>query len=86
MRVPSICSSIYIVWKKTSLRKRMESGKLEATFRDLYYLSTAKEKSWQKAHRIKDTKIETGDTRNIVTKEDYEKTLAKARERMKQLG
>lgn len=52
----------------------------------MYYLSTAKEKSWQKAHLIKDTKIETGDTRNIVTKEDYEKTLAKARERMKQLG
>ena len=50
----------------------MESGKLEVTFRDLYYLSTAKEKSWQKAHRIKDTKIETGDTRNIVTKEDYD--------------
>ena len=86
MRVPSICSSIYIVWKKTSLRKRMESGKLEVTFRDLYYLSTAKEKSWQKAHRIKDRKNETGDTRNIVTQEDYEKTLAKARERMKQLG
>ena len=86
MRVPSICSSIYIVWKKTSLRKRMESGKLEATFRDLYYSSTAKEKSWQKAHRIKDRKNETGDTRNIVTQEDYEKTLAKARERMEQLG
>ena len=32
------------------LRERMESGKLKATFRDVYYVSTAKEKSWQQAH------------------------------------
>jgi len=28
------------------VRTRMESGKLKATFRDVYYVSTAKEKSW----------------------------------------
>tara|TARA_B100001093_G_scaffold219806_1_gene210771 strand:+ start:1176 stop:1370 length:195 start_codon:yes stop_codon:yes gene_type:complete len=64
----------------------MEIGKLEATFRDLYYLPTAKEKSRQQVDRIKDRKNEAGDTRNIVIQEDYEKTLAKAIERMEQLG
>ena len=34
------------------VRERMESGKLEATLRDLYYVSTAKEKSGQQAHSI----------------------------------
>ena len=38
------------------LRERMESGKLKATFRDVYYVSTAKEKSWQQAHRVEERK------------------------------
>ena len=67
------------------LRERMESGKLKATFRDIYYVSTAKEKSWQQIHRIEERRKETRYTRNVVSQEDYEKTLAKARERMKQL-
>ena len=65
------------------LRERMESGKLKATFRDIYYVSTAKEKSWQQAHRIEERRKETRYTRNVVSQEDYEKTLAKARERMR---
>ena len=60
----------------------MESGKLKATFRDVYYVSTAKEKSWQQAHRI-DERKETRYARNVVTQEDYENVLAKARERMR---
>ena len=57
--------------------------KIKATFRDVYYVSTAKEKSWQQAHRVEERKKETTFTRNIVTQEDYEKTLAKAKERMR---
>ena len=67
------------------LRERMDSGKLKPNFRDVYYVSTAKEKSWQQAHRIEERRKETRYTRNVVSQEDYEKTLAKARERMKQL-
>ena len=68
------------------LRERMESGKLKATFRDVYYVSTAKEKSWQQIHRIEERKKDTTVTRNVVTQEEYEKTLAKVRERMGQLA
>jgi hypothetical protein len=67
------------------VRDRMESGKLKPNFRDVYYVSTAKEKSWQQIHRIEERRKETRYTRNVVSQEDYEKTLAKARERMKQL-
>ena len=65
------------------VRERMESGKLKATFRDVYYVSTAKEKSWHQAYRIEERKKETGYTRNVMIQEDYEKTLAKAREKMR---
>ncbi|QXD31784.1 hypothetical protein [Candidatus Pelagisphaera phototrophica] len=68
------------------LRERMESGKLKTTFRDVYYVSTAKEKSWQQIHRIEERKKDTTFTRNVVTQEEYEKTLAKVRERMGQLA
>ena len=68
------------------VRGRMENGKLKPNFRDVYYVSTAKEKSWQQAHRVEERKKETTFTRNVVTQEEYEKTLAKARERMRELG
>ena len=58
----------------------MEGGKLKATFRDIYYVSTAKEKSWQQLHRIEERRE---NTRNVVSQKDYEDILAKARERMK---
>ena len=64
------------------VRTRMESGKLKATFRDVYYVSTAKEKSWQQAYRIEERKKETGYTRNVMIQEDYEKTLAAARQKL----
>ena len=67
------------------LRERLESGKLKATFRDIYYVSTAKEKSWQQAQRIEERRKETTFTRNVVSQEDYEDVLAKARERMGQM-
>ena len=65
------------------VRTRMESGKLKASFRDIYYVSKAKEKSWQQAHRIEERKEEKGYTRNVVSQKDYEVILAKSRERMK---
>ena len=68
------------------VRERMESGKLKATFRDVYYVSTAKEKSWQQAHRIEERKKETRYGRNVVSQEDYEATLDKVRERMGRLA
>ena len=68
------------------VRERMESGKLKATFRDVYYVSTAKEKSWQQAHRIEERRKETGFTRNVVTQEECEATLDKVRECMGQLA
>ncbi|MDA9764932.1 hypothetical protein N9C83_06160 [Opitutales bacterium] len=64
------------------VRTRMESGKLKPNFRDVYYVSRAKEKSWQQAHRIEERRKETTFTRNVVTKEEYENVLAKARERL----
>ena len=64
----------------------MESGKLKATFRDVYYVSTAKEKSYQQAHRIEERKKETRYGRNVVSQKDYEATLDKVRERMGQLA
>ena len=67
------------------LRERMESGELKATFRDVYFVSTAKDKSWQQAHRIEERKKEITFTRNVVTQEEYEKVLAKAKDRMGQL-
>ena len=67
------------------LRDRMDSGKLKPNFRDVYYVSTAKEKSWQQAQRVEERKKETTFTRNVVTQEEYEKTLAKARARMGQM-
>ena len=48
-------------------------------------MSTAKEKSWQQAHRIEERKKEAGYTRNVVSQEQYEKVLARARDRMGQI-
>ena len=67
------------------VRERMESGKLKPNFRDVYYISTAKEKSWEQAHRVEERKKEITFTRNVVTQKDYEKVLAKAGERMGQM-
>ena len=67
------------------VRERMENGKLKPSFRDVYYVSTAKEKSWQQAHRIDERRKETTFTRNVVSQEDYEKVLARAKDRMGQI-
>ena len=64
------------------VRERMENGKLKASFRDIYYVSTAKDKSWQQIHRIEERREETGYTRNVVSQEEYDKVLARAKERM----
>ena len=68
------------------VRERMENGKLKPNFRDVFYVSTAKEKSWQPIQHIEERRKEPTFTRNVVSQEDYEKTLAKVRERMGQLA
>ena len=60
------------------VRERMDSGTLKPNFRDVYYVSTAKEKSWQQAHRIEERRKETTFTRDLISYEEYEKSLAKA--------
>ena len=40
---------------------------------------------YTQAHRIEERKKETTFTRNVVTQDDYEKVLARARERMGQV-
>ena len=67
------------------LRDRMDSGKLKPNFRDVYYVSTAKEKSWQQAHRIDERREETRLTRKVVSQEEYENVLARGNERMGQI-
>lgn len=52
---------------------------MKATFRDVYYVSTAKEKSWPQAHRIEERKKEAGYAGNAVTQNEYEKVLVRAR-------
>ena len=64
------------------LRERMDSGKLKATFRDVYYVSTAKEKSWQQAHRVEERRMETRYTENVVSQEEYENVQEKVRLKM----
>jgi len=64
------------------LRDRMESGKLKPNLRDVYYVSTAKEKSWQQAHRVEERKKEAGCSRNVVSQEEYENVLEKVRLKM----
>ena len=64
------------------LRDRMDSGKLKPNFRDVYYVSTAKEKSWQQAHRVEERRKETRYTRNVVSQEEYENVLEKVRLKM----
>ena len=51
----------------------------------MYYVSTAKEKSWQLAYRIEERKKEAGYARNVVSQEEYEDVLAKAREKIGRL-
>ena len=60
----------------------LTTRKIYPGFRDVYYVSTAKEKSWQQAHRIEERRKETGFTRNVVSQEEYEDVLAKAKERL----
>ena len=64
------------------VRERMENGKLKPSFRDVYYVSTAKEKSWQQADRIEERRKETRSTGNVVSQEEYENVLEKVRLKM----
>ena len=66
------------------IRERLRSGELLPTFRDLLYVSIALEKAWQQADRARD-RSETVPEKPGVTHEQYQATVAAARERMKEL-
>ena len=61
------------------IRERLRSGELLPTFRDLMYVSIAIEKAWQQAES------EGVPETPGVTHEQYQATLAAAKERMKEL-
>ena len=63
----------------------MNSGELKPTFRDLMYISISLEKAWQQADRARDRSEEVKPEPRVVTQQDYEDTLAAAKERMKEL-
>ena len=63
----------------------MHRGELKPTFRDLMYISIALEKAWQQADRARDRSEEVKPEPRVVTQQDYEDTLAAAKERMKEL-
>ena len=67
------------------VRERLHRGELKPTFRDLMYISIAVEKAWQQADRAIDRSEEVKPEPRVVTQQDYENTLAAAKERMAEL-
>ncbi len=67
------------------IRERLRSGELVPTFRDLLYVSIALDKAWQQADRARDRSEEVKPERRVVTQQNYEDTMAAARERMAEL-
>lgn len=65
------------------VRERMESGKLKATFRDVYYVSTAKEKSWQQTGRIEE-RVQS--TKKVTSQEEYNEVLWRAKRSLERAG
>ena len=41
-----------------------------------------RKKNWQQAHRIDERKKEAGYTKNVISQEEYEGILAKAKEKL----
>jgi glycerol dehydrogenase-like iron-containing ADH family enzyme len=66
------------------IRERLRSGELLPTFKDLMYISIALDKAWQQADRARD-RSETVPEKPGVTHEQYQATVAAAKERMKEL-
>ena len=66
------------------IRERLRSGELVPTFSDLLYVSIALEKAWQQADRARD-RSEPVPEKPGVTHEQYQATVAAAKERMKEL-
>ena len=54
----------------------MESGKLIASSRDVYYVSSAKEKSRQHAHRIEE-RVQS--TKKVMSQDEHNEALWRAR-------
>ena len=67
------------------IRERLRSGELVPTFKDLLYISIALDKAWQQSVRAIDRSEEVKPEPRVVTQQDYEETVAAAKERMKEL-
>ena len=67
------------------VRERLHSGELKPTFRDLMYISIALEKAWNQSLRARENVEEVKPERPMITQQDYEETVAAAKERMKEL-
>lgn len=67
------------------VRGRLESGELEATFRDLKELSIAKANAAREALTARGEATNITEDRKVYTQEDYEATAKAAEERLKQL-
>lgn len=67
------------------VRDRLESGELEATFRDLKELSIAKANAAREALTARGEVTSITEDRKVYTQEDYEATAKAAEARLKQL-
>lgn len=67
------------------VRERLESGELEATFRDLKELSIAKSNAAREALTARGEATNITEDRKVYTQEDYEETARAAEARLKKL-
>ena len=67
------------------VRDRLESGELEATFRDLKELSIAKANAAREALTARGEATNITEDRKVYTQEDYEATAKAAEERIRKL-
>lgn len=67
------------------VRTRLESGEIEATFRDLKELSIAKSNAAREALTARGEATNITEDRKIYTQEDYEETAKAAEDRIRKL-
>jgi hypothetical protein len=67
------------------VRDRLESGELEATFRDLKELSIAKANAAREALTARGEATNITEDRKVYTQEDYEATAKAAEDRIRKL-
>jgi hypothetical protein len=68
----------------TNIQRQFDDGKYKPVIKDIMYLSIAIEKTWQQSDRARDRSEPVPETPG-VTHEQYQATVAAAKERMKEL-